>query len=139
MTRFLGSILRSFAMTQQYTEENNVTISMPDGGSVPIVTQTEIEPMKMALSLMFALVTTTALTEPPPVPKKKKRRPWEFARPSKTHGESDQESSRFGQRSGGTADRSNPQGRHWPLRRAQSSRARPLVAIQSQDSDDQSA
>jgi hypothetical protein len=25
--------------------------------------------MKTALSLMFALVTTTALTEPPPVPK----------------------------------------------------------------------
>src|SRR5262249_20923759 len=71
--------------------------------------------------------------------RKKRRRPWEFARPSKTHSESDQESSKFGQRSGGTADRSNLQGRHWPLRRAQSSRARPLVAIQSQDSDDQSA
>src|SRR5215470_10150662 len=56
-------------MTQQYTEENNVTISMLDGGSVPIVSQTEIEPLKTALSLMFALVTTTALTEPPPVPK----------------------------------------------------------------------
>jgi hypothetical protein len=42
---------------------------MPDGVSVPIVSQTEIEPIKTALSLMFALVTTTALTEPPPVPK----------------------------------------------------------------------
>jgi hypothetical protein len=48
---------------------NNVTISMLGGGSVPIVSQTEIEPMKTALSLMFALVTTTALTEPPPAPK----------------------------------------------------------------------
>jgi len=56
-------------MTQQYTGRNNVTISMLDSGSVPIVSQTEIEPMKTALSLMFALVTTTALTEPPPVPK----------------------------------------------------------------------
>src|SRR5215472_14533585 len=56
-------------MTQQYTGRNNATISMPDGGSVPIVSQTEIEPMKTALSLMFALVTTTALTEPPPAPK----------------------------------------------------------------------
>src|SRR5262249_38681835 len=54
---------------EQYTGRNNATISMPDGGSVPIVSQTEIEPMKTALSLMFALVTTTALTEPPPVPK----------------------------------------------------------------------
>src|SRR5262249_24480197 len=56
-------------MTQQYTGRNNVTISMPDGGSVPIVSQTEIEPMKTALSLMLALITTTALTEPLPVPK----------------------------------------------------------------------
>src|SRR5262249_41497087 len=56
-------------MTQQYTGRNNVTISTPDDGSVPIVSQTEIEPIKTALSLMFALVTTTALTEPPPVPK----------------------------------------------------------------------
>src|SRR5262249_42377230 len=56
-------------MTQQYTGRNNVTISTPDYGSVPIVSQTEIEPIKTALSLMFALVTTTALTEPPPVPK----------------------------------------------------------------------
>jgi hypothetical protein len=56
-------------MTQQYTGGNNVTISTPDDGSVPIVSQTEIEPIKTALSLMFALVTTTALTEPPPVPK----------------------------------------------------------------------
>src|SRR5262249_22697601 len=35
-------------MTQQYTGQNNVTISMPDGGSVPIVSQTEIDPMKTA-------------------------------------------------------------------------------------------
>ena len=42
---------------------------MPDGGSVPIVSQTEIDPMKIALSLMLALATTTALTEPLPVPK----------------------------------------------------------------------
>src|SRR5262245_53188788 len=40
-------------MTQQYTGRNNVTISMPDGGSVPKVSQTEIEPMKTALSLML--------------------------------------------------------------------------------------
>src|SRR5262249_12296596 len=40
-----------------------------DDGSVPIVSQTEIEPIKTALSLMFALVTTTALTESLPVPK----------------------------------------------------------------------
>src|SRR6516165_10429862 len=56
-------------MTQQYTGGNNVTISTPDDGSVPIVSQTEIEPITTALSLLFALVTTTALTEPPPVPK----------------------------------------------------------------------
>src|SRR5215470_8462307 len=56
-------------MTQQYMERSNLTISMPDGGSVPIVSQTEIDPMKTALSLMLALVTTTALTEPLPVPK----------------------------------------------------------------------
>src|SRR5262249_42125893 len=56
-------------MTQQYTGRNNITISMPDGGSVPIVSQTEIESMKTALFLMLALVTTTALTEPLPVPK----------------------------------------------------------------------
>jgi hypothetical protein len=41
-------------MTQQYTGRNSVTISMPDGGSVPIVSQTEIDPMKTALSLMLA-------------------------------------------------------------------------------------
>src|SRR5262247_4157380 len=46
-------------MTQQYTGRNNLTISMPDGGSVPIVSQTDIDPMKMALSLMLALITTT--------------------------------------------------------------------------------
>ena len=42
---------------------------MLDGGSVPIVSQTEIDPMKTALSLMLALATTMALTEPLPVPK----------------------------------------------------------------------
>ena len=42
---------------------------MPDGGSVPIVSQTEINLMKTALSLMLALITTTALTEPLPAPK----------------------------------------------------------------------
>jgi len=56
-------------MTQQYTGRNNVTISMIEGGSVPIVSQTEINLMKTALSLMLALITTTALTEPLPVPK----------------------------------------------------------------------
>jgi hypothetical protein len=56
-------------MTQQSTGRNNVTISMPDRGGVPIVSQTEIEPMKTALSLMLALTTTTALAEPLPVPK----------------------------------------------------------------------
>src|SRR5262245_20750921 len=44
-------------MMQQYTGGHNVTISMTHGGSVPIVSQTEIEPMKTALSLMLALVT----------------------------------------------------------------------------------
>src|SRR5215475_10786643 len=56
-------------MTRQYADQNNVTISTPDDGSVPIVSQTEIEPIKTALSLMFALTTTTALAEPLPVPK----------------------------------------------------------------------
>jgi len=56
-------------MTQQYTSRNNVTISMQGGRSVPIVSQTEIDPMKTALSLILALATTTAFTEPPPVPK----------------------------------------------------------------------
>jgi len=37
-------------MTRQYAGRNNVTISMPDDGSVPIVSQTEIEPIKTALS-----------------------------------------------------------------------------------------
>src|ERR1700756_1368751 len=50
-------------MTQQYISRNNVMISMVGGRSVPIVSQTEIEPMKTALSLILALVTTTALTE----------------------------------------------------------------------------
>jgi hypothetical protein len=56
-------------MTRESTGRNNVTISMPDGGGVPIVSQTETEPMKTALSLMLALTTTTALAEPLPVPK----------------------------------------------------------------------
>ena len=42
---------------------------MIEDGSVPIVSQTEINPMKTALSLTLALITTTALTEPLPVPK----------------------------------------------------------------------
>ena len=48
---------------------------MPHGGSVPIVSQTEIDPMKTALSLMLALVTTRALTEPLPVAKPKSPAP----------------------------------------------------------------
>ena len=66
-TRRLRGALRP--MTRQYTGRNNLTISMPGSGSVPIVSQTGIEPMKTALSLMLALITTTALTEPLPVPK----------------------------------------------------------------------
>ena len=56
-------------MTQQYTGRNNVTISMPDGGSVPIVSQTEIDPMKTALSLMLALSATALNAKPLPVAK----------------------------------------------------------------------
>jgi len=41
-------------------------ISAPIAASVPIVSQTEINPMKIALSLMLALVTTTAVAEPLP-------------------------------------------------------------------------
>src|SRR5262249_8950082 len=69
MTRYarrLRGALRP--MTQQYTGRNNVTISMSDDGSVPIVSQREIDPMKTALSLTLALVTTTALAEPFPGP-----------------------------------------------------------------------
>ena len=66
-TRRLRGALRP--MTRQYTGRNNLTISMPGSRSVPIVSQTGIEPMKTALSLMLALITTTALTEPLPVPK----------------------------------------------------------------------
>ena len=44
-------------------------ISMPTAPSVPMVSQTEIDPVKTALSLVLALVTTTALAEPLPVPK----------------------------------------------------------------------
>jgi len=61
MTRYarrLRGALRP--MTQQDTGRNNITISTMDGGSVPIVSQTEIEPMKTALSFMLALITTTA-------------------------------------------------------------------------------
>src|SRR5262249_56891301 len=52
-------------MTRQYAGRNNVTISIPDGRSVPIVSQTEIDPMKTSLSHARAR-TTTALTEPSP-------------------------------------------------------------------------
>jgi hypothetical protein len=74
-------------MTQQYIGENNEAISMPSGGSVPIVSKTEIDPMKTGVSLMLALVTTTALTELLAVAKKPrktgKRRPL-MARPRAT-------------------------------------------------------
>jgi hypothetical protein len=40
-------------MTRQYTGGNSPTISKARGGSVPIVSQTEIDPMKTALSRMF--------------------------------------------------------------------------------------
>src|SRR5262249_1055731 len=40
-------------MTQQYTGGNSPTISKARGVSVPIVSQTEIAPMKTALSRMF--------------------------------------------------------------------------------------
>jgi hypothetical protein len=56
-------------MTQQDRGRNNLMISMSRGGSVPIVSQTEIDPMKTAISLILAPVTTTALTQPLPVPK----------------------------------------------------------------------
>ena len=42
---------------------------MTGSGSVPIVSQTEIDPTKTALSLMLALATTAALAEPLPLPK----------------------------------------------------------------------
>src|SRR6516225_5980854 len=51
-TRRLRGALRP--MTRQYTGRDNVTISMRDGGSVPIVSQTAIEPMKMSFSLRCA-------------------------------------------------------------------------------------
>jgi hypothetical protein len=50
-------------MTRQNMWLNNVTISMSDSRSVPIVSKTEIDPMKTAISRMLALVTTTVLTE----------------------------------------------------------------------------
>ena len=55
-----------FAMTRRTTGGNNVTISTPIAASVPIESQTENNPMKIALSLMLALVTTTAVAEPLP-------------------------------------------------------------------------
>ena len=48
-------------MTRRTTGGNNTTISRLRGVSVPIVSQTEIDPMKTALSLMLALATTLAL------------------------------------------------------------------------------
>src|SRR5262245_31038562 len=50
-------------MTQRTSGGNNLGISMRRAASVPIVSQTEIDPMKTALPRMLALVTTTALTE----------------------------------------------------------------------------
>jgi hypothetical protein len=50
-------------MTQQDVSRNNVKISMADSRSVPIVSKTEIDPMKTAISRMLALVTTAVLTE----------------------------------------------------------------------------
>jgi hypothetical protein len=44
-------------------------ISTLIAASVPIVSQRGIDPIKTAISLLLALVTTMALTEPPPVPK----------------------------------------------------------------------
>ena len=49
-------------MTRRTAGVNNVTISMPHGGSVPIVSQTEIDPKR-------------ALTEPLPVAKPKSPAP----------------------------------------------------------------
>ena len=54
MTRYarrLRGALRP--MTQQDTSRNNLTISMFGDASVPIVSQTEIDPMKTALSVML--------------------------------------------------------------------------------------
>jgi len=65
-TRRLRGALRP--ITRQCTGGNSSTISKARGASVPIVSQTEIDPIKTALSLMPALVTTTALTEPVPKP-----------------------------------------------------------------------
>jgi len=53
-------------MTRRTVGGSNVMISAPIAASVPIVSQTEINPMKIALSLMLALVTTTAVAEPLP-------------------------------------------------------------------------
>ena len=57
-------------MTQQDTGRNNITISTMDGGSVPIVSQTEIEPMKTALSFCSRSSRRRRLIEPLPVPKR---------------------------------------------------------------------
>ena len=59
----------SRAVSQRRSGGNSVMISRQIGASVPMVSQTEIDPMKIALSLMFALVTTTALADPLPVAK----------------------------------------------------------------------
>jgi hypothetical protein len=56
-------------MTQRTTGGNNVMISRPIAASVPIVSQTEIDPMKTAFSRVLALVTTTTVAELLPVPK----------------------------------------------------------------------
>src|SRR6516165_943064 len=58
MTRYarrLRGALRP--MTRRTAGGNNATISMARGGSVPIVSQTEIYPMKTALSLILACVS----------------------------------------------------------------------------------
>ena len=52
-------------MTRRTAGGNNATISMARGGSVPIVSQTEINPMNRALSLILALATTTAAYRAP--------------------------------------------------------------------------
>jgi hypothetical protein len=74
-------------MMQQNASQNNLMISTIEGRSVPIVSQTEIDPMKTALSPILALATTTALTELLAAAKKPrktgKRRPL-MARPPAT-------------------------------------------------------
>jgi hypothetical protein len=48
---------------------NYVAISSKDAPRVPRVSKTDSDPMKIALSLVLAPVTTTALAEPLPQPK----------------------------------------------------------------------